>query len=216
MLKKPHFDDDYNMLPNREEKSMSKFEHLSDPEIWHSLKKGNDAAFIYLYDKYFNMLYGYGFQFSKDSEFVKDCIQDLFVEINNSRGRSGEVRAIKPYLMVSLKRKILYYQKRSRKVIYKDDLLRGYDFQMTFAHEDRIINQQFELEKKKKLNKALRKILTKRQREAIYYLYYERLSMDEVAGLMNIGRRSAQNLLYKAISMLKSNLLGLLLAIAMV
>jgi RNA polymerase sigma factor (sigma-70 family) len=116
--------------------------------------------------------------------------------------------------MISLKRKILYYQKRSKKFIYKNDLLEGYDFQMAFSQEDKIINQQIEQEKREKLNKAVQSILTKRQREAIYYLYYENLSIDDVADLMKITRRGAQNLLYRAVSLLKSNLSSIVMIMA--
>jgi RNA polymerase sigma factor (sigma-70 family) len=197
-----------------QERYSSKFENLTDVEIWNEFKKGNDSSFLYVYNKYFEILYGFGFQLSKDRDFIKDCIQDLFVELNHHRSRLSEVQSIKAYLMISLKRKILYYQKRSKKFIYKNDLLEGYDFQMAFSQEDKIINQQIEQEKREKLNKAVQSILTKRQREAIYYLYYENLSIDDVADLMKITRRGAQNLLYKAVSLLKSNLSSIIIVMA--
>jgi RNA polymerase sigma factor (sigma-70 family) len=186
--------------------SSSKYNLLSDSEIWNRFKNGDNSSFLYFYNIYFSNLYGFGCQFSKDKDFIKDCIQDLFVELNNNRSRLSEVRCIKAYLMVSLKRKILYYQKRSKKFIFKHDLLEGYDFQISFSQEDKIINQQIENEKREKINHAIQTILTRRQREAIFYLYFEKLTLDDVAELMKISRRGAQNILYKAINLLKSHL----------
>lgn len=183
---------------------VSRFDSMSDNGIWKEFAKGNSAAFLYIYNKHFDDLYSFGFQFSKDADFIKDCIQDLFVELNQKK-KSRSIKSIKSYLFVSLKRKIIYYQNRSKKFIYKTNLLDGYDFQMSFSVEDRLINQQFDKERKAKLNKAINTILTKRQREAIYYLYYERLSIDEMAELMPVSRRGIQNLVYKAVRILKSH-----------
>lgn len=183
----------------------SKYDHLSDQKIWNEFRKGDDLSFLFLYNKYFDVLYGFGFQFSKDPDFVKDCIQDLFIELIDKRKRLSSVRSIKAYLLVSLKRKIFYYQKRGKRLIYKSNLLEGYDFQINISHEDSIINQQFDKEKKDKLNKEINNILTKRQREVIFYLYYERLTVDDVADLMMVSRRSVQNLIYKAVKLLKNH-----------
>jgi len=100
---------------------------------------------------------------------------------------------------------MLYYQKRARKFIYKNDLLSGYDFQISYSHEDKMIEQQLEDEQKEKMNLAINTILSKRQREVIYYLYYERLSTDEIASIMQLSRRGVQNLSYKAVALLKSH-----------
>lgn len=191
----------YENFENRND--LSGFEFKSDENIWNEFQKGNEAAFLFIYNKYFDTLFKFGFQFSRDHDFIKDCIQDLFVELN--RRSVSKVKSIKPYLMVSLKRKMLYYQKRASKFIYKNDLLTGYDFQISYSHEDKMIDQQIEAEKKEKMNLAINTILTKRQREVIYYLYYERLSVDEIAEMMQLSRKGVQNLSYKAIAILKSH-----------
>ncbi|MFW5761234.1 MAG: RNA polymerase sigma factor [Cyclobacteriaceae bacterium] len=181
----------------------SDFDQKSDEAIWIEFKKGSEAAFLFIYNKYFDTLFKFAFQFSKDQDFIKDCIQDLFVELNLSSVK--QVRSIKPYLMVSLKRKILYYQKRASKFIYKNDLLSGYDFQISYSQEDKMIDQQLEDEQKIKMSNAINSVLTSRQREVIYYLYYEKLSVDEIAEIMHLSHRGVQNLSYKAVAILKSH-----------
>ncbi len=48
----------------------------SDKTIWISFKKGDHAAFNYIYKTYFSVLFNYGRQFTADRELIKDCIQD--------------------------------------------------------------------------------------------------------------------------------------------
>jgi RNA polymerase sigma factor (sigma-70 family) len=189
----------------KDEKEASGFDLKTDEVIWSEFVKGSEAAFLFIYNKYFDTLFRFGYQFSKDQEFIKDCIQDLFVELNRTRSTGSIVRSIKPYLLVSLKRKMLYYQKRARKFIYKNDLLSGYDFQISYSHEDKLIDQQLEAEQKEKMNLAINTILSKRQREVIYYLYYEKLAVDEISKIMQLSRRGVQNLSYKAVAILKSH-----------
>jgi RNA polymerase sigma factor (sigma-70 family) len=190
-------------LPLKKEKHVSLFASKPETEIWQEFVRGNEAAFLYIYNKYFEVLYRFGFQFSKDQDFIQDCIQDLFMELNSNK--KLEVRSLKSYLMVSLKRKIIHYQKRASKFLYKNDLLSGYDFQMSYSQEDKIIDQQFEDEQKARMNNAINTVLTKRQREVIYYLYYEKLSVEEIAELMHLSRRGVQNLSYKAVAVLKNH-----------
>jgi len=179
------------------------FESKSELEIWRDFNRGSEAAFLYIYNKYFDVLFRFAYQFSKDQDFVKDCIQDLFVELNSNK--KLEVKSIKAYLMVSLKRKIIYYQKRASKFLYKNDLLSGYDFQMSYSHEEKLIDQQFEAEQKEKMNEAINSVLSNRQREVIYYLYFEKLTVDEIAEIMKLSRRGVQNLSYKAVGALKNH-----------
>ncbi|MEQ9287163.1 MAG: sigma factor-like helix-turn-helix DNA-binding protein [Cyclobacteriaceae bacterium] len=57
-----------------------------------------------------------------------------------------------------------------------------------------------------KLNHA-REYLTKRQKQAIYYFYYEDLSYEEVSEIMGLNNvKSTRNLVYKAINILKSHM----------
>lgn len=203
LKEKQHSKEDYTNY------RVARSEQRNDTEVWESFRKGDQSAAVFLYNKYFDTLYQFAFQFSQDQDFIKDCIQDLFVELIKKPQKS-KVTSVKSYLMVSLKRKILYYQKRLQKFIYRNDLLEGYDFQLSFSHETKIIGQQFEVEKKEKLNRIINTVLTLRQREAIFYLYYEQLTIDEMAEVMQLSRRAAQNLLYKSIKILKQNLLFLL------
>ena len=67
--------------------------NLSDKEIWNQFRAGNDDAFERIYNSYFDRLYNYGCQFSKDHALVEDTLQELFLDLRR--------RALSPVARVS-------------------------------------------------------------------------------------------------------------------
>ncbi|WKN30653.1 sigma-70 family RNA polymerase sigma factor [Porifericola rhodea] len=176
---------------------------LTDLELWQKFKQGDKAAFILIYNQYFDVLYSYGYQFTQDEELIKDCIHDVFAEIRQSRERLSDTNNIRYYLLKSFKSRFLYYQKKKSFLLSEDYYSDGYHFQFSFSTEQKIIEAQISHEKVEKLNRAVQK-LSPRQREVIYYFFYEELSIDAIKELMNVSnRRSIQNIVYRALANLK-------------
>lgn len=177
----------------------------TDLEIWRAFKAGDEIAFIHIYNQYFNTLFRYASQFSRDRNFIKDAIQDLFFELIRKRSKLSDTKSIKFYLLKSIKVNIISQLKR-KKIDYHDSIS-GFQFGLTLSVEDKIISLQLDEEKKLRINHALNKLKTK-QREIIYYYYFEDLELSEIAALMHFNNpKSAQNLLYRALNSLKSYLL---------
>ncbi len=177
-------------------------------ELWKSFKNGDESAFITIYKIYFSKLYRYGFQFTKDKELIKDAIQDLFVELRKKRKYLSDTSSIKLYLYKCIKRKILNFKKRPINKLVSHQDLDGYNFEINFSTEHLIIVKQLNEEKTKQLNQAMLN-LTKRQKEAIYYFFYEGLSYKEVMQMMELKNiKSTRNLIYKALHILKGKILS--------
>lgn len=181
------------------------YQQLSDSEIWTAFRSGNESAFIFIYQKFFDSLYEFGSLFCKNENLVKDAVQELFIEIRKTRSRLGDTNNIKFYLFKSLKRRVLKEQKSG---FYKLlDLKNDYSFSVEFSHEQLIIDRQLSQEMVQKLNKSIQQ-LPPRKREIIYYFYYENLSYQEIKEIMGFSNvKSARNLLYNALEFLKSALL---------
>lgn len=77
-----------------------------DTTLWTKVKLGDLDAFNQLYDKYIDALYEFGIQYTNDTDYVKDCIHDLFLDIYKYRKKLSDVDNVKYYLFKSLKRKI--------------------------------------------------------------------------------------------------------------
>ncbi len=174
------------------------------PQIWLSFKQGNKEAFNELIELYYPAMLNYGMRFQKDRELVKDCIQDLFLDIWKNRNSVGDVRTPKSYLLVSLRRKLLREVGRIRWFKEAPEVSDDYDFEVQFAIETYLINTEIQHEDLKKLKKSLAQ-LTKRQREAVYLRFYQELNYEDIADTMGINRHSAVNLVYEAIRFIKNN-----------
>lgn len=192
----------YSQQKNSVEET-SDLDALSDLEIWQNFKQGNESAFTYIYRQYFERLFKYSSQFIQDKELIKDCIQDLFVELRKNRKNLSDTTSIKLYLFKSIKRKVIAYKKRLVIDSRNHQKYCGLDFNAVLSVEHLMINRQLEQEKLLQLNLALKK-LPKRQSEVIYYYFYENMNYHQVMEMMELKSvKSARNLVYKALKELR-------------
>lgn len=174
----------------------------SDVEVWDAFRQGNESAFIFIYETYFEVLFGYGFSIVPDPNLIKDSLQDLFVELRERRAKLGPTDSIKFYLFKSLKRKLL---KEITKWPGSKDSLDAIpaDFQFTLSYEAQLIDRQLTAEKISQMNDAISK-LSRRQREIIYYSFFEGFSYAQIQEIMGLDSyQSARNLMYKALKELR-------------
>lgn len=176
---------------------------LTEIELWNSFKTGDEAAFIHIYNQYADVLFNYGCQFTSDKEMVKDCLQDFFIYLRKNRAGFSNITYIKMYLLKSFKRRVIEYLKKYSKEREKTELFVFFQFPVELSSETFYINEQIQEEQISRLNKALQDLASK-EREAIYYFYYEGLSYEQIAELFDFSHvSSARRLIYRALSQLK-------------
>lgn len=165
-----------------------------DIELWQKIRDGSHAAYANLVEKYSNILLNYGFRVRQDSDFVKDCIQELFIEIWKRRRRAAPVSSVKSYLFTSLRRRILRDQTKWNRNELLDD---GYTFIVEFDIEHKLISTHQTQEIALKIKRILDH-LPPRQKEILYLRFFEGLDFIEISRIMDISRQSVHNLLQKA------------------
>jgi RNA polymerase sigma factor (sigma-70 family) len=177
-------------------------DQTADSIIWKDLLKGNKNALASIYTDHFDKLYNYGSRISKDAVIVEDSIQDLFIELWNRReGLNPDVKNIKQYLYICLRRKILLRLQKQYNNISLDD---ANTFQLALSHKSHYLNQQMNIELRQKLITMI-ETLTSKQREAIFLIYFDELSYTEVAAIMDLKIKTIYNLVHQAVSKLKEN-----------
>lgn len=181
---------------------------MSDKKIWNNLRNGDQKALEEIYRTYFSELYSYGKKLSKDENNVEDCIQELFVEIWNRRDKLSETNAIKPYLFVSLKRKIFHTVKKLRKST--DTELEEKYFDSELSIDEILIAKETTAEQKSNLKSAFEE-LSDRQKEILYLKYYSEMDYDEISKIMDLNYQSARNLVSRAIQKLSKHMLVIFL-----
>lgn len=174
----------------------------TESELWDYFRSGDENAFSSIYKKYVNLLFNYGKKFSSDRELIRDCIQDFFLYLREKRESLGHTTSIKYYLMRSFRRRLFIYLEKTEKKGAHSDI---HEFEIEFqdCHTQKFINDESKAYMIEKLNNSLHKIGS-REREAIYFYYYEGMSYAEIADIMEFSHvSSARRLIYIALSNLK-------------
>ncbi|AXE20467.1 sigma-70 family RNA polymerase sigma factor [Runella rosea] len=178
---------------------------FSDLQLWIQLKNGSELALGKLIKKYFNPLQNYGYKFIRDEDFVKDCVQEVFIEVWQRRDRLSTPDSVRAYLLSSVRKRVL--REGFRQQIIKEDepidLENNWHF-VELPHERLMIEEEHEAQLKHKIG-ALLNQLPKRQREAIYLQFYQDLEREEIAQIMDIHPQSVSNLLQTAFKLFRQN-----------
>jgi RNA polymerase sigma factor (sigma-70 family) len=191
-------------ITNNSHFSVGVDEIYSDFEVWQSFKQGNKSAFIFIYETYFDLLFRYGSRISQNDELVKDAIHDVFFDLRQNCNTIGDTSSIKFFLFKCLKSKILKELKGwlGKKEEFDEKL----SFEITFSHEQILIESQVNEEKSQRINRAIQE-LSPRQREAVYYLYFEGMTYKQVSELMELSStKSARDIVYKSLRLLRESL----------
>lgn len=176
-----------------------------DSSLWRAFKGGCKASLALIYRDHFFNLYQYGLSKGYGKEFVKDSIQDLFVELWKYKKNLKDTDNIEFYLMKSLKRKM---SKPSSGIRF-DNIpfltLSGSIAVGEASVEDKLIEEQTLTLHKRKVLQAI-DLLSGRQQQAIKLKYFQNLKNEEIANHMAISVPSVYNLVSKAITVLRKTL----------
>lgn len=175
-----------------------------DKMMWQRFIAGEVDAFDKLMSSQFRALFHYGSKFSRDKEFVKDCIQDLFLILWERRDNLSTDIAVKPYMMASLRR-LMHRNLSSRSRMFDDNLSNQEgSFEIEFSVEQEYIANESTLVLTQKLKKLLDE-LPRRQKEVIYLKYFQELDRNQISDIMEVSPQTVSNLLQIAIKHLKKH-----------
>lgn len=169
------------------------------------MKGGNKNAFLNIYHENYNILFSYGFSLTCDKELTKDCIQEMFLEIWNTRvSINKDVENVSSYLCTWLRRKISRIQSRIIKKRSFEEFSKNFEHNEP-SYEEMLIAFQETEEKKEKLTRGLNN-LTKKQLEIIRLKFFENLSYAEIAVKTTLTTRTVYNTIYLAIQQLRKDI----------
>jgi RNA polymerase sigma factor (sigma-70 family) len=174
--------------------------------LWLQFKNGDKEAYARLYRLFSLPLIAYGFRLCPDSHLLKDQIQELFVELWNSRNNLSPTDSVKFYLFRALRYKLIRLEKGrhsriallSRTTEWTGDLLQQ-------PVEDSIVEKEM-VESRVALLKKAMKDLTLRQQEVIHLRFYQGFSHEQISVLMDMNHQSVRNLLHRALVRLRDRI----------
>lgn len=181
---------------------MDRLFHLADTDLWNAFRGGDEKAFAHLYQKFSPVLYSYGYHLCRNRDQTEDCIQDLFVHLHQHRSHLGETDSIKFYLYRSLRRRIAEKAQADSRWVSDEERGTRPELELDMPAEAGLIDEQTARDHKQKLDYLLNR-LPKRQKEALYLMYFEELSYPEIAQVMGLEIKSVYNLIYSALVSLR-------------
>lgn len=180
---------------------------LNDPldsQTWNQMKSGSEKAFEQLYDTFFPLLFRYGQQFCPNRAVLKDCLQDFFIDLYVRRSSLPEVRQVRSYVYTAFRHRIIRHL--SGPVLRFEPLPDRYHFEVTFSHEQALIQDQLDSNQRRYLTTSFQR-LSSHQKEAIFLRFYEDMSYQEIAGILKMKKvKYARTLVYRAISVLREGI----------
>jgi RNA polymerase sigma factor (sigma-70 family) len=178
----------------------------SDVQLWTDFQQGDKDAFREIYERYSDMLLKYGLTIVNDRELIKDCIQDLFIELWRLRQQLSAAKSVKFYLLISLRRLVLEKNKKELKqqVSFKSIAISNAE-NYERPVSDKIVDKET-AELYKQIFAGAIKHLPMRQQEAIFLRFYEGLEYDEIGKIMKLDYQVLRNTIYRAIKALRANI----------
>jgi RNA polymerase sigma-70 factor (ECF subfamily) len=178
------------------------YNNLKPIELWEKLCEGDKKALGVLFNDHFDALYSYGYRIISNTDLVRDSIQEVFYNLWKYRNNLDEPASVEAYLFISLRRQLLRKKKNIKR---REDVDKKY-----FSEEfDALLNYQgwqealdFEEDVNDDLEEAVAE-LTSRQREVIYLKFFEGLSTQELADILQIRAQSIYNLVHDALENLR-------------
>lgn len=179
---------------------------ISDQTLWKRLKTGDEWAFSALFEQYYRTLINYGNSLLPHSERVKDCVQDVFIDVWLYRHSLSEAIVVKAYLLSSVRKRIARLYERDT-IFRQTTSLELVEFQLDFSIEDQLIANEEIAAKVTQLNRLIN-ALPARQKEALYLRYHQGLTIEQISEMLDINYQSVTNLLHRAIQHLRKEWKG--------
>jgi RNA polymerase sigma factor (sigma-70 family) len=171
-------------------------------EDFENIMYNDQVAYEKLYIDYFKKFYNYGRKFTTETFLIEDSIQDTFLDIWAKRQKSLQINSINSYFFSIFRYTLFKKLKEGRKIVSSDE----FDTDPEFSAEYILINQEADNELQVKLRAALQG-LTSHQREAIFLRFYQSLSYEEVADILNISVKATYKLMARSLNVLKESML---------
>jgi RNA polymerase sigma factor (sigma-70 family) len=195
------------MVTNERERNRDSYYEMR----WKEFCEGDKKAFGEIAEFHYGALHHYGTRFTSDRDIIKDCLQDLFVQIWEKRELLHEVTSMKSYLFQSVRNNLIYILKK-RSLFLDVEQVDLEKLESEISPETSWIIDEDQLSTQLKLKEAISQ-LPKRQKEALYLRYYQNMSYEEIAAIMGLKRQAVANYLQYGIQKLRENWISTLITV---
>ncbi len=173
----------------------------SENEIIYQLNQGDQKILKHLFNVYFRDLMFYSLKFVMKDEIAEEIVQDVFIQIWKKKDDLQIVKSIEAYLYTSVKNRSINYLKSKYARIHFADLDTIKKTPLNYTTENDITT----MEMKEAIHAAIHSLPSKCK--IVFNLSRNAgLSNDEIAGKLNISKKTVQTQIGIAIKKIKEHL----------
>jgi RNA polymerase sigma factor (sigma-70 family) len=170
-------------------------------EVWFRLRSGDHASFGEIYEEFIDSMFAYGSRVTRDRELVKDCIQDVFLDIQRLKPDLHHPESLEFYLFKSLKNAILHKIQENKK-IKSLSVTKMAIFDLRFNIEQDIFEPESDRMRVEKLKQILQ-TLDPQKRELLFLKFSTGLNYVEIGQLLGINPDTAKKQIYRTLDHLR-------------
>lgn len=177
------------------------YSNLTDDQLLLEIKKGDETAFVTLYDTYWKKLYNYGYSKLGKREIIEGFVQEIFIDLWVKRASLDIHSSLASYLFTSIKYKIINYHKSQsiRENYAVNEKSKG-ELKITEV-EEKVLYQDLKLN----LDQVIFDFPMQRK-TACTLRFNEELSYQEIALAMAISVSSVEKHIIKSLKIIRYRL----------
>lgn len=166
----------------------------TDIELYKEFLNGNQKSFEQIILKYKDKIIYFINKYVKNIDTSEDLAQDVFVYILIHKIDYDFKYSLKTYLFTIAKSKALNYIKRSKKIIYTENI--------EYEDEQELEERVFNIQRKQDLKSSINKLKPEYQK-AIYLADIEQLSYKEIENVLGKNNSQIKSLIHRSRKSLK-------------
>lgn len=166
---------------------------LENMDLLMKLRKGDEAAFIKIYNQYRSKIYTYAYQLCKSSDIAEEIVQEVFIKIWQKREQLNLELSFNAYIKkITLNHVLNYLKKAARERALQEQISHTIETSSNRT-EDHILEKEL----RQIYDEAIARL--PQQKKIIYQLCrLQELSHDEIALKLNISKNTVKNHMVEA------------------
>ncbi len=166
----------------------------TDKELMHAFQRGDEFAFVSLYNRHKAAVYGFCLKMLLDDEAARDVLHETFLRVYENRDRLLNAASFKAWLFTIARNQSLNSLRRSSRMI----CMAGEDDAHAVIDEvDTPFSRMEKNERVQLVNRFLR-ALPPSYREVLVLREYQNLSYEEIAAVTRSTLSAVKSRLFKA------------------
>lgn len=179
---------------------MKQTEAISEAELISGVKRGDKRAFRILYEEYTPRIFQFSLSYLKSEADAEELVQEVFIKLWDNREVLDSTRNIKAYIFKIAVNCIYHFiRKKNIEGAYIDYARLNYKMDTNYTWHSLIFEEMMD-----RLHQIVGQL--PEQQQKIFYLSKEKgMSNENIARELNLSKRTVENHLYRAMSILKKH-----------